>query len=192
MVVQEHRQATLVPHESDSSYVRTNQGLSNETPRTAPAQIAAPVVPAAPMQSSPLSPTLLYLIMFSGLLTALLIALYARRIGRGIPLKAIQMPDLTSMPPIPSRDAASWLPVAETTTEALSSLPTTPGRQLPAPPVRPLYPVYLPARPRQTDALPRRTILMPSDSNSRIPVSVHSGTERSGGLLSRYRDAHHP
>ena len=242
MVVQKHRQATLLPHDSDSSYVRTNQGLSNETYRTAPAQIAAPAVPTASTQSSSLSPTLLYLIMFFGLLAALLLALFARRIGRDIPLKtatstnwpnaasqsmAILSPvdteaelvlvgsvssassaawnsnriarnyvpllDLTPMPPISQQDASRWLPVAETTTEALNSLPTTPSRQFLTPsmcpmhpmhPMHPMRPMDLPARSHQTDALP-------PNSDPRIPVTANAGTERPGGLLSRYRDEHH-
>ena len=245
MVVQGHRLAGLLPHDSTSSFVRTSQGLSNEPHRTAPAQIAAPAVPLTSMQSPPLSPMLLNLILFFGLLSALLIALFARGIGRAIPLKAgtiahtpntsarrmsilsqtdteaglvvvgaasstapattaalagsrlshrfVPMLDVTPIPPISHRDVASWLPTPAITTEALnplSPLPSAPGRQFPALPMSPVRPVNLPSRPRQTDALPRRTILMPSNSDPRIPVTANSGTERPGGLLSRYRNEH--
>ncbi len=88
MVVQKHRLATLLPREADYAYVRARQGLDTETVRSTPAQIALPVAPAAPVHAPALPASLLYLIMGLGLLAALLLALYARTIGRSVPARA--------------------------------------------------------------------------------------------------------
>lgn len=230
MVVQQHRLATLLPRVADFAYVSANQGLDTETYHAAPAQaqIAPSVAPGVPTSSTPSAS--LYILIFSGLLAALLIALYARSIGRGIAVAVnASGPDITpqrnlipspvaaeaalvlagatsanhrlsrlsvpmleampisSVPPASRQEIASWLPAPETTTETLYPLPITPGRQFTTPPLRPMY---LPARPRprQTDALPRRTFFLPSHSDPRIPVPVGASTERPAGLLSRYKE----
>jgi len=142
-------------------------------------------------------------LVLAGAASSIAPATSAALAGGKQPRQSVSMLDVTPMPPISHQDAASWLPAPETTTEALSPLPTTPGRQfpvsplsplppVPVSPVRPMRPLYLPARPRQTDALPRRTILMPTHSDPRIPVTANSGTDRPGGLLSRYRNENHP
>ncbi|HVB22953.1 MAG TPA: hypothetical protein VNG51_13510 [Ktedonobacteraceae bacterium] len=234
MVVQKHRQATLLPREADFAYVSAGQGLDTEAALTAPAQIASPVTPVAPTQPASLSPALLYIIIFAGLLAALLIALYAQSIGRGVAVKAavttngpdtasqsivilspvdteaalalagaaaamtstnyelprhsIPMLDVMPISPTSSQEVARWLPAPETTTGELNPLPLLSPllrKQFTTPPLRS---VSLPAHPRQTDALPRPTIFLPSHSNPREPVTVGAATNRPGGLLSRYKE----
>ncbi len=196
MVVQKHRQATLLPREADFAYVRARQGLDTEAAHAAPAQIAPPVTPVASTQSASLSPTLLNLILFFGLLAALLIALYAQSIGRGIAVKAatnMNKParapqSIAILSPVDTEELFLPVPASETTTGELKPLPVTPGKQFTVPPLRPMY---LPARPRQTDALPRRTLFLPpqpTHSDSRVLVTVGAAPERSAGLLSRYKE----
>lgn len=182
MVVQKYRQATLLSRAADFAYVSASQGLDSEVAHAAPVQIVQPVAPVSSTQQTLLSPSLLSIIMLSGLLAALLIALYAYSIGRGLAVKAAVT---ASGPDTAPRRIVILSPIAdETTTEALGPLPITPDRQFPALPLRP---AYLPARPRQTDALPRRTIFLPPPPDQPVPVTVGSNTERSDGLLSRYR-----
>ncbi|MEO8973676.1 MAG: hypothetical protein ABI406_18960 [Ktedonobacteraceae bacterium] len=238
MVVQKHRQATLLPREADFAYVSARQGLDTEAAHAPPSQIASPIAPVASTQPTSLSPALLSIIILCGLLAALLIGLYALSIGRNISVTAaakvsrpdtapqriailsplddeaalvltgattanqkqsrFSIPVLAAMPISAYNPAQRWepsavgpnvpnlsLPAPETTTEALGPLPVTPGRQFPASPPRP---TYLPARPRQTDALPRRTLFLPPHPDQRVPVTVGASTERSGGLLSRYKE----
>ena len=195
MVVQKHRQATLLPREADFAYVSARQGLDTEAAHTppAPAQIVPPVASTRPTS---LSPALLYIIMLSGLLAALLIALYAQSIGRGIAVKAAtntNKPDrapqsIAILSPIDTEELSLPIPASETTTGELKPLPVTPGKQFTVPSLRPMY---LPARPRQTDALPRRTLFLPpqpTHSDSRVLVTVGAAPERSAGLLSRYKE----
>ncbi len=184
MMVQKHRQTTLLPREADFAYVSARQGLDAETAHTAPTQIVPHVAPVASTQQPALSPSLLSIIMLSGLLAALLIALYAQSIGRGISIKATVAASEPAGPDTGTQRIAILSPVAaETTTEALGPLPGTPGKQFPAQPTRPMY---LPARPRQTDTLPRRTLFLPPHSDQRVPVPVGTNAEHPTGLLSRY------
>ncbi|MHB8599118.1 MAG: hypothetical protein ACYDER_20185 [Ktedonobacteraceae bacterium] len=245
MVVQKYRQATLLPREADFAYVSARQGLDTEATHSTPAQIVPHVAPVASAQQTSLSPSLLSIIMLSGLLAALLIAFYAYSVGRGIPIKAavtvsgpagpdtaprrivilspiaaeaalvlagataadhqqsrIAVPMLETMPIAEYNPAQRWepavdadesdglklslpLPTPETTTEALGPLPITPGKPFPALPIRP---GYLPARPRQTDALPHRTLFLPAHADQRVPVTVGTTTERPTGLLGRYKE----
>lgn len=240
MVVQKHRQATLLPREADFAYVSARQGLDTETAHAAPAQIVPHGAPVASAQQTSLSASLLSIIMLSGLLAALLIALYAYSIGRGIPIKAtvtasgpdgpdtaprrivilspiaaeaalvlagataadhqqsrLAVPLLETLPIAEYNLAQRWesevdedglklsLHTPETTTEALGPLPITSDKQFPTLPPRPMY---LPARPRQTDALSGRTLFLPTHPDQRVPVTVGTNTERPGGLLSRYKE----
>lgn len=232
LLMQQHRLVSVLPRASAAQSVRAQQGQAVESYRTTPAHGLTQPVPATPVTQSAFSSVQSFMLIFAGLLAALLIALYALRIGRGIPAlastgtneldtgtystavpalpsadtgaslatvgsvfprRAVPLLDLTPMPPISKQYAASLLPepVTAVTTEELSLLtvPATPMQQFQRPPAR--LP-SLPSRPPQTDALPRRVQLLRASSHPRIPVPAEAAPERSGGLLSRYKEGNAP
>lgn len=116
-LMQQHRLVSVLPRPANAPFVRATQGQNTESLRTAAAQILAPSH-SAPTTSSTTSPSSFqrYVIIIAGLFMALLIALVALRVGRGVPtvirsgvrVRYVAEPDTgayripAAVPPVPS------------------------------------------------------------------------------------------
>ena len=88
LLMQQHRLVSVLPRATAALSVRAHQGQTVESNRTTPARILAQpalATPSTPAASAAFSSAQSFMLIFAGLLAALLIALYALRVGRSIP-----------------------------------------------------------------------------------------------------------